>query len=402
MKLETVIGLETHVQLKSKSKMFCACVNQDAQDAPNANICEVCTGQPGTLPVVNDTAVRWGVKVALALNCVIQTQTKFDRKNYFYPDLPKGYQISQFDVPLAKDGWYKISVGEKLIKVGITRAHLEEDAAKLVHPAGHEHSYVDFNRSGAPLVEIVTEPDFRDPAEAKVFLQELRLLMRYLGVSDADMEKGQLRCDANISLRQNGDVRLYPKTEIKNLNSFRSVEQALEYEQRRQGESWEKGEIPDRQTTRGWDEQKLVTMELRAKESFADYRYFPDPDLPPLKFTPEYIERMKAELPELPQQRRVRFKNTYALEDKEIEFIVSNKALANYVEYVISELRAWFLAENPKGEAKEYYDDRRNITHLAVNWLVNKLLKFVYEAKQTVKDLKITPENFAEFIKLIY
>ncbi len=401
-KLESVIGLEIHVQLNTKSKMFCGCDNKSDEAEPNTNICSVCTGQPGTLPVVNDLALRWGIKAALAMNCTILPKTKFDRKNYFYPDLPKGYQISQYDLPLAQDGFYKIKSGETLIKVGIVRVHLEEDSAKLIHPAGMKHSLVDFNRSGTPLIEIVTEPDFRQPSEARAFLQSLRLLMRYLKISDADMEKGHLRCDANISLRPVGDVRLYTKTEIKNMNSFRSVENALAYEIKRQTKLWQNNEVSNQQTTRGWDENKGVTVEQRSKEGEADYRYFPEPDIPPIVVTADMIKRLKSELPELPEQRRVRFVEDYAFSEKEISFLVENVELANYVEGVVSELRAWFLAERPKERGKEFYVQRDKITHLAASWIINKLVKLMYDAGKTVKDLKITQENFAEFIKLIY
>ncbi|MEY4744293.1 MAG: aspartyl/glutamyl-tRNA(Asn/Gln) amidotransferase subunit, partial [Candidatus Parcubacteria bacterium] len=265
MKYETIIGLEIHVQLKTKTKMFCRCPNKGEVGAPNSNVCPVCLGQPGTLPVINARAVEFGVRVGLALGGTITEHSKFDRKQYFYPDLPKGYQISQYDLPVVKGGAVNVSVpidgGKRRdIRVRIHRAHLEEDAAKMIHADDGKASYVDFNRGGTPLIEIVTEPDMRSPAEAKAFLQELRLIMRYIGVSDADMEKGHLRCDANVSIREEGATELNPKTEIKNINSFRSVERALEYEVKRQTKLALDGKPVSVLTTRGWDDVRGITV----------------------------------------------------------------------------------------------------------------------------------------------
>src|SRR3989344_8760689 len=286
-RLEPVIGLEIHVQLKTKAKMFCGCPAHEAGAAPNANTCPVCLGQPGTLPVVNAEAVKMGVRMGLALGCAIAPRSKFDRKHYFYPDLPKGYQISQYDQPIASEGELTFEVHAKdaprpVATIRIERAHLEEDADKNVHPStgsGLAQTYVDFNRAGVPLVEIVTGPDFRSPAEAKAFLTELRLIARTLGVSDADMEKGQLRCDANVSMREldaDGNVvgpKFHPKTEVKNLNSFRHVERALAYEIKRQGELWEADSPPAESTTRGWNDALQKTEPQRVKEAEGDYRY---------------------------------------------------------------------------------------------------------------------------------
>jgi len=250
MNLEPIIGLEIHVQLKTKSKLFCNCRNAGDPDHPNTNICPVCLGHPGTLPVANYQAIEWALVAALALHCHINHNSRFDRKNYFYPDLSKGYQITQADQPIGLDGRLIITLGEQRKRIGITRLHLEEDSAKLVHPEKENYSLVDFNRAGTPLVEIVTEPDIKTPEEAKTFLQELRLIMQYLDISDADMEKGHLRCDANISLRPIGDKKYYPKTEVKNMNSFRSVERALKFEIERQKKLWEEGNPPSGQSTR--------------------------------------------------------------------------------------------------------------------------------------------------------
>ncbi len=311
-KYEPVIGLEVHVQLATKSKMFCRCDNRSEDAKPNTNVCPVCLGMPGTLPVPNRQAVEWALKAALALGCEIPEESKFDRKQYFYPDLPKGYQISQYDQPFGGRGTFEFdlvsddgSVEPK--KIGITRLHLEEDAGKLTHPAGADHSLVDLNRAGTPLAEIVTEPDLRSPAEAKAFMQELRLLMRTIGVSDADMEKGHLRADANISVRPAGQKEFGVKTELKNLNSFRFVEKGLEAEFARQVELLEKGEQID-QETRGFDEKKGKTVSQRGKEEAHDYRYFPEPDIPPLKPRELDLEKLRAELPELPVARRRRWR----------------------------------------------------------------------------------------------
>lgn len=307
-KYEAVIGLEIHVQLATKSKMFCRCDNKSDAAAPNTNVCPVCLAMPGTLPVPNRQAVEWALKASLALGCEIPRESKFDRKQYFYPDLPKGYQISQYDQPFGGPGTFEFDVvlpdgTVEPKKIGITRLHLEEDAGKLTHPAGADYSLVDLNRAGTPLAEIVTEPDLRSPAEAKAFMQELRLLMRTIGVSDADMEKGHLRADANISVRPVGQQEFGTKTELKNLNSFRFVEKGLEAEFARQVELLEKGETVD-QETRGYDEKSGQTVSQRGKEEAHDYRYFPEPDIPPLKPHELGLDTLKAELPELPVARR--------------------------------------------------------------------------------------------------
>lgn len=402
MKYETIIGLEVHVQLKTKSKMFCACANEFDISQPNQNICPVCTGHPGILPVVNEQAIKYGVMAAVALNLNINKWSKFDRKSYFYPDLPKGYQISQYDKPLASNGYVEILLPRGNKKFGIERLHLEEDAAKNFHQA--RQALIDFNRCGAPLVEIVTQPDFRSPAEARIFLQELRLIMRSIDVSDADMEKGQLRCDANISLRLLGDNRLYPKTEIKNLNSFRAVEKALSYEVLRQAKLWDKGKVPEKQSTRGWDESKGITVVQRGKEEASDYRYFPEPDLPPLEINPAMIEEIKNNLPELPNAKRLRMINHYGFKLSEVNILINTPGLDLYAEKVVSEFVAWLeAADDVEGTAIEIWERHKGkVVKLTANWLLNNLLQLMHSENKKVEDLQITPEDFAEFLSLIF
>jgi len=402
MKYETIIGLEIHVQLKTRSKMFCSCPNEFGDLEPNTLICPICLGHPGVLPVANEQAIQYAVRAALALNLHVNEWSKFDRKSYFYPDLPKGYQISQYDKPLAEEGYVEIVLVDGVKKFGIERLHIEEDAAKNFH--GKDSSLVDFNRSGTPLVEIVTRPDFRSPLDAKAFLQELRLTMRYLGISDAEMEKGQRRCDANISLRPEGDATYYPKTEIKNLNSFRAVERALTYEVGRQTKLWEKGKAPDVQSTRGWNEDKGETVEQRTKEEASDYRYFPEPDLPPIVLSAEEIKTIKQEIPELPNEKRTRLLAQYGLPLGAVNVLVDNPALAAYAEKVISELLAWLEAsDNVSGTSEEIWEEHgHRISKLVTNWLINNLLQLMNSAGTAVSELKITPENFAEFLKLVF
>lgn len=347
MSLKTVIGLEIHVQLKTKSKMFCRCDNNAEQAAPNTLVCPICLGMPGTLPVANKTAILWTLKTGLALGCEIAEFSRFDRKHYFYPDLPKGYQISQYDAPFAKGGKLEIR-NEKLEDraVRIRRIHLEEDAGKLLHRGSS--TLVDLNRAGTPLMEIVTEPEINSPSEAKIFMQELRSILRYLDVSDADMEKGHLRCDANISIEVDGKEGV--PAEIKNMNSFRMVERALAYEEGRQKKEIEAGRKIAKET-RGWDDGKGITYSQRSKEFAQDYRYFPEPDLPP--YTPHQafnIEDLKNELPELPAEKRSRYMKM-GLPIQDAAIISIDKDMAGYFEKVAEKI-------NPK---------------LAANWIINEL-----------------------------
>jgi aspartyl-tRNA(Asn)/glutamyl-tRNA(Gln) amidotransferase subunit B len=310
-KYETVIGLEVHVELSTKTKIFCGCSTEFGAP-PNSHTCPVCLGHPGVLPVLNKEAVNFAIKAAMALNCEIAEYSKFDRKNYFYPDSPKAYQISQYDQPIGQNGWIEIEVDGEKKRIGITRLHLEEDAGKLNHLEEGEGSLVDFNRVGVPLIEIVSEPDLRSPAEARAYLEKLKQIIQYTGVSDVKMEEGSLRCDANISLRPVGQKEFGTKTEMKNLNSFRNVERALEYEQGRQAEMLDRGEKITQQTLR-WLENENRTKLMRSKEEAHDYRYFPEPDQVRLHISEDWKEAIRRELPELPDARKERYMTEFRL-----------------------------------------------------------------------------------------
>lgn len=389
-----VIGLEIHVQLKTKSKMFCDSPNNPDETVPNTNICEICTAQPGTLPVTNQEAVNLGIMVGLALNCEIPEMSKFDRKHYFYPDNPKGYQISQYDKPIAQHGYLDIDVDGVTKRIRIRRAHLEEDAGKNIHPQGLDYSLVDFNRAGTPLLEIVTEPDIESAKEAKLFLQELRNIIRYTGAGDADMEKGTMRCEPNISLRKPGQTELPNyKVEVKNINSFRFAENAILYELSRQEEELREGNTP-KQVTMGWDEKNSVTVPQRSKEEASDYRYFPEPDLPILKISKEMLAGLQATLPELPVQKRRRFKEEYGLPAGDIQGLLDWKELSQYFEEVVSELDEWVAAEN-------IATDRNKLIKMAANWCLQDLSALLNAAKIQPQDSKVTRENLAELLKFI-
>lgn len=389
MKYTPIIGLEIHIELKTNSKMFCSCKNDPLEKRPNFNICPVCTAQPGSLPVINKEAVRKTIKTGLALNCSVPEKSKFDRKNYFYPDLPKGYQISQYDMPFCSKGYLKID-GKR---IDITRVHLEEDTGRLIHDG--KSSLIDFNRAGMPLMEMVTEPHLSSGREARKFAEELRLILRYLKVSDADMEKGQMRVEVNISLSK--DRKLGTKVEIKNLNSFKSVERSIDYEIKRQTEVLEKGEKVV-QETRGWDEKKEKTVSQREKEEAHDYRYFPEPDLPTIHLDQKFINDIKTEIPELPQQKRIRLANEYGIE--QVEIFVANKDLGEYFEKVMSELRNWVK----EVEVKEKISSKEvsKLTNLAVNYIVTDFWSLFGKASITELEEKVKPENFAELMTIVY
>lgn len=405
-KYDVIIGLEIHSELDTKSKMFCACNNDAEQAKPNTLVCPICLGHPGTLPVVNQAAVDMALTLGLALNCQINLFSKFDRKNYFYPDLPKGYQISQYDLPLAFNG--SLTIDNE--PIAITRLHLEEDTGKLSHPAEQNYSLADYNRAGTPLVELVTEPVIKNAHQAKEFCQKFQQILRYLRLSQADMEKGQMRCEANVSLQSKGtwtyqgqgiikptgDQPLNPKVEVKNINSFRALEKAINYEIERQTQLLDKNK-PVVAETRGWNDKTNQTVSQRRKETSADYRYFPEPDLPPLQLDPKTLASLKKKIVELPDAKQQRFMDEYEFSAQDAELLVSDQALAGFAEEVISELRSW---------VEELGDDwqhcQRHLAKLTANWLGSELLKHLKLNKETIKDLKFSAENFAELIALVY
>jgi len=374
---EAVIGMEVHAQLLTESKMFCRCSADYAAAEPNTHVCPVCLGMPGMLPVINQKAVEYTVMTALALNCQIPEFSKFDRKNYFYPDLPKGYQISQYDLPLSRDGWLDIEVGGETRRIGIERVHLEEDTAKLVHLGGH--SLVDFNRAGVPLMEIVSRPDIRTPEEARQYLTKLRTILRYLGVNSGNMEEGAMRCEANISLRPRGRNELGTKVEVKNLNSFHSVKLALEYEIERQAKILRAGGRIE-QVTMGWDEARGVTVVQRSKEHAHDYRYFPEPDLPPLVISREWIEGIRTRLPELPDAKQDRFVEQHGLSRYDAEVLTAERPVADYFE-------ACTCA----------YPDAKTVA----NWITGELFRLLKAADIEIEAAKITPDALADLLTLV-
>jgi len=410
MKYLATIGLEIHAELKTKSKMFCSCPNAPDEKHPNIHICPTCLGHPGTLPVINKEAVLSVLKVGLALNCKINNQAKFDRKNYFYPDLPKGYQISQYDQPLCSYGQLGLylspdpEINKK--KIDIIRIHLEEDTARLIHPDDKKSTLIDYNRAGRPLMELVTEPDIHSAQEAKLFAQGLQLLLRYLDVSEADMEKGQMRVEANVSVGEAPDnydsskietKYLGIKVEVKNLNSFKAVEKAIEYEIERQIEVLKRGEKVV-QETRGWDDNKGITYSQRSKEEAHDYRYFPEPDLPPLIITshqpeiPSFIdlEDLKKQLPILPWEAKESLIKNYGLEENQAILLINEPEFNNF-----------FLKTIKIGESKIISDLQEKFINLAYNYLTSDLKGLMADNNLNFSDLKIIPEHFADLIVLL-
>jgi aspartyl-tRNA(Asn)/glutamyl-tRNA(Gln) amidotransferase subunit B len=379
MTFEIVIGLEVHTQLLTKSKMFCSCSANYASALPNTHVCPICLGMPGVLPGINEKAIEYTVMTALALNCTIPEYTKFDRKNYFYPDLMKGYQISQYDAPIGKGGWLTIDSNGAKKRINITRVHLEEDVAKSWHRG--DYSLIDINRSGVPLMEVVSEPEISSPAEARDYLIKLRNILRYLGVSTANMEEGSFRCDANISIRPLDSKEFLPKVEVKNMNSFKAVYQALEYESRRQGKVLEEGgELV--QETRGWIEERGITVLQRTKEYADDYRYFPEPDLPPLVLDRAWIEETRACLPELPEARRDRFMTQYGLSLYDANILTSSRAMAGYFENCLK------LIDH--GKAK-----------MVSNWLLGDFSRLLNATNTEIENVKISPKHLAEILGLV-
>lgn len=406
-----IIGLEIHARLKTKTKLFCECPSVDETAPANSATCQICLGHPGVLPMLNEEAVRKALRVGLALDATIPDVCYFDRKHYFYPDLPKGYQITQYKHPVVGNGVLHLHVptnppDRQQLAIKIERAHMEEDAAKNLHQGASNATYVDYNRAGTPLLEIVTGPDFRSPQEAKFFLQELQALLRAIGASDADMEKGMMRCDANISLLPLGEdgkpttTKFNPKTEIKNLNSFRSVERALQFEIERQSKLIASGTIPHT-TTRGWNDQTEETVEQRVKESEADYRYFPEPDLPPLPLA-EWREEERGRLPELPSNTRRRLREEYGVSEQDAMFLTSNHWVS-FFEETMGELGGWLEASDKTGKDAStlLVEQRGRIAKLAGSWLTNKLAGLLAERNIATPHGLIDPENMAEFLLMI-
>ncbi|MCL6626504.1 Asp-tRNA(Asn)/Glu-tRNA(Gln) amidotransferase subunit GatB [Alicyclobacillus shizuokensis] len=375
MGYETVIGLEVHVELKTKTKIFCGC-STNFGDPPNTNVCPVCLGHPGTLPVLNRQAVELALKAATALNCQINQDCKFDRKNYFYPDLPKGYQISQYDQPIGEHGYVEIEVDGRRKRIGITRVHLEEDAGKSMHGEDGRHSLIDYNRTGVPLIEIVSEPDIRSPEEARLYLEAIKSIMQYCDISDCRMEEGSLRCDANISLRPEGSTEFGEKTELKNMNSFRNVQRGLEFEVQRQTQLLEQGQAVT-QETRRFDEATQTTVSMRSKEEAHDYRYFPEPDLLFVHIDDAWLDRVRAELPELPAQRRARFEQELGLPAYDAGVLTAERAVADYYESVVA----------AGSDAKT-----------ASNWVMGDLLGYLNAQGLTVEASPVRPEQLAGLI----
>ena len=390
MNFETIIGLEVHAQLLTKSKMYCRCSVDYANAPPNTHVCPVCMGMPGVLPVINKQAIEYTIMTALALNCTIPENSKFDRKNYPYPDLMKGYQISQYDAPFGVNGWLNIEVDGVKKRIGITRVHLEEDVAKMIHhtpPRGEPYSLVDVNRAGVPLMEIVGEPDLRSPEEARQYLIQLRSILQYLGVSTGNMEEGSFRCDANVSIRPENTTEFMPKVEVKNMNSFRAVYRAMEYEAKRQRKLADESQKPV-QETRGWVEEEGKTVSQRSKEYAHDYRYFPEPDLPPLMVSREWVEQIKAKLPELPEARRDRFVEQYGLPLYDANLLTTAKAMADYFEDCV---KTGLLAGlEPNARAKT-----------VSNWLLGEFSRLLNATNSEISTAKVSPNELCHLLDLM-
>ncbi|NJB66970.1 aspartyl-tRNA(Asn)/glutamyl-tRNA(Gln) amidotransferase subunit B [Desulfobaculum xiamenense] len=375
---EAVIGLEVHAQLKTKSKLFCSCSTEFGQE-PNTNVCPVCTGQPGSLPVLNARAVEYAVKMALAIGCTVNERSVFARKNYFYPDLPMGYQISQFDLPVAEHGRVDIEVDGELKTIGVTRIHMENDAGKSIHSHAENASFVDLNRAGTPLIEIVSDPDMRSPEEAVAYLKSLHSILLYLGICDGNMEEGSFRCDANVSIRPRGQKEFGTRAELKNMNSFRNVQRAIAYEITRQEDLLEDGEEVV-QETRLFDADRGVTQTMRGKEEAHDYRYFPDPDLVPLVLDHDWIEGLRAGLPELPAARLARFMEQYDLPRSDAEALTGDRALADYYEAAVVA-----------------YAEPRKVG----NWMMTEMLRMLNENGGTIAACGMAPAQFAALVRMV-
>lgn len=375
---EVIIGIEVHAELLTKTKAYCSCTTEFGGD-PNTHCCPICMGMPGMLPVLNENVVKYAVKTGLATNCSITRFSKQDRKNYFYPDTPKAYQISQYDLPLCKDGYIDIEINNQKKKIGITRIHIEEDAGKLIHDEFTGNTLVDFNRCGVPLIEIVTEPDFRSAEEVTEFMKTLKSILEYLEVCDCKMQEGSLRCDVNLSVRKKGETKLGTRTETKNLNSFKAIARCIEFEQKRQIEEIEKGNIIY-QETRRWDDAKEIGYLMRTKENSDDYRYFPEPDLAPILITEEYIESILKDMPEMPNIRKERYIKEYMLSPYDAEQITISKDFANFFD------KALAVSKNPK---------------ITANWIMVEVARKLNEDEKSINEIKIKGEDLGNLILLI-
>jgi aspartyl-tRNA(Asn)/glutamyl-tRNA(Gln) amidotransferase subunit B len=378
VKYEAVIGLEVHAQMLTDTKIFCGCSTKFGSE-PNTQTCQICIGMPGVLPVLNKKALEFAIRTGLATNCTIASYSRFARKNYFYPDLPKGYQISQYEHPICEHGYIEIVVGGTVRKIGITRIHMEEDAGKNIHEGGGNYSFVDLNRTGVPLMEIVSEPDMRTPAEAVEYMKKLRAIVRYLGVCDGNMEQGSLRCDANVSVRPEGQAEFGTRAEIKNINSFRFVEKAIEYEIKRQIKVREDGGTVI-QETRLWDSNKGITESMRSKEEAHDYRYFPDPDLVPITVQQAAIDEIRAGLPELPDAKRKRFVSDFGLPEHDADLLTAEKAVAAWFEEAVK------AGAQPKAVS---------------NWMMGELMRLLNEENSSIENCLLKPHQLAAMLVLI-
>jgi aspartyl-tRNA(Asn)/glutamyl-tRNA(Gln) amidotransferase subunit B len=388
LKYEVVIGIEVHAQLLTSTKMFCGCRVDRASAPPNTTACPVCLGMPGVLPVMNDLALEYAIMTSLALHCTLGHVSRFDRKNYPYPDLPKGYQISQYDMPIAQNGWLQIEVDGQVRRIGIQRVHLEEDTARLVHEGGH--SLVDFNRAGVPLLEIVSQPTIHSPEEARQYLGKLRTILRYLGASTGNMEEGAMRCEPNISLRPVGGVEHGTKVEVKNLNSLRSAKRALQYEVERQTALLEAGEAVE-QVTVGWDENRGRTVFQRGKESAHDYRYFPEPDLPPLVFERDWIADLRDRIPELPDEKRERLAQEYGLSPYDAALLTEDRGVADFFESALS-----YAAKMTDGGEASAPSPKS-----VCNWIIGELFRLMKAEGRDVRDVIVKPEHMVDLIVMV-
>src|SRR5438128_7325975 len=385
IRYDTVIGLEVHAQLLTQSKMFCACPSPSLRSPPNSTVCPVCFGMPGVLPVINERAVELTIMTGLALNCRIPEDAKFDRKNYHYPDLMKGYQISQYDLPLCKDGWLEIDVAGKTQRIGITRVHLEEDTARsqhMINQAGESYSLIDVNRSGLPLMEIVSEPDVRSAEEARAYLQKLRQILRYIGASRANMEEGNMRCEPNVSIRPTGTEPFGQKVELKNINSFKHAYDAIRFEEHRQAEVLDAGARVS-QETRGWREDTNQTVTQRSKEVAEDYRYFPEPDLPPLVISSQWVDEIRSRMPELPDAKRARFQEQYGPSESDAHVLADTRARADFFEETVA-----------------LFGGSAQRTKTVANWLNGDFAGLLSAAGMEVQDSAVNPKMLSDLIGL--